>query len=168
MSYPDIPVVVISGTDQRGDIEAVLNSGASGFISKLSSGQDMLHALRLVLDGGVYIPPQLLRQTFEQMPGDKRSIATNDQGLTPRQMDVLKQLTLGLSNREISIAVGLAEGTVKVHVAAIYQALRVTNGWMLLWRKNAWGCLRKIVPNGKQSVLLDLCSNSGSTVAGHE
>lgn len=58
-SYPNIPVVVLSGSDQLDDIERVMDDGAMGFISKMASGQDMVHALRLVLNGGVYRPPQL-------------------------------------------------------------------------------------------------------------
>jgi DNA-binding NarL/FixJ family response regulator len=59
-SYPSIPVVVVSGTDQREDIEKVISNGAICFISKRSSGKDMINVLRQVLDGGVYKPPQLL------------------------------------------------------------------------------------------------------------
>ena len=55
--FPNIPVVVMSYTDQHDDIKRVLNNGAMGFISKMSSGQDMVRALRLILDGGVYLPP---------------------------------------------------------------------------------------------------------------
>ncbi len=124
-SYPDVPVVVVSGTDQRDDIERVMNSGAMGFVSKMSSGQDMLHALRLVLDGGVYLPPQLLQHALIQVREDKRSWRTNEFGLTVRQMEVLQQLASGLSNKDIGLSIGLAEGTVKIHVAAIFQALRV-------------------------------------------
>ena len=124
-NYPDVPVVVVSGTDQRDDIEKVMNSGAMGFISKMSSGQDMIHALRLVLDGGIYLPPQLLQRALSQLRGDKRSCRTNEFGLTVRQMDVMQHLALGLSNKDIGLAIGLAEGTVKIHVAAIFQALKV-------------------------------------------
>lgn len=123
--YPDVPVVVVSGTDQRDDIEKVMNSGAMGFISKMSSGQDMIHALRLVLDGGVYLPPQLLQHALSQVREDKRSWRTNEFGLTVRQMEVLERLATGLSNKDIGLAIGLAEGTIKIHVAAIFQALRV-------------------------------------------
>ena len=122
---PNVPLVVVSGADQREDIEKVMNSGAVGFISKMSSGQEMLHALRLVLDGGIYLPPQLLQQALGQVREDKRTWRTNEFGLTIRQMDVLQQLAQGKSNKDIALSIGLAEGTVKIHVAAIFQALRV-------------------------------------------
>ena len=124
-SYPDVPVVIVSGTDQRDDIEKVMSSGAMGFISKMSSGQDMIHALRLVLDGGIYLPPQLLHHALGQAQEDKRNWRTNKHGLTVRQMEVLQQLAIGLSNKDIGLAIGLAEGAIKIHVAAIFQVLRV-------------------------------------------
>ena len=124
-SYPDVPIVVVSGTDQRDDIEKVMNNGAMGFISKMSSGQDMIHALNLVLGGGVYLPPQLLLHALGQVREDKRTWRTNEHGLTVRQMEVLQHLVAGLSNKDIGLTVGLAEGTVKIHVAAIFQTLRV-------------------------------------------
>ncbi len=130
--YPHIPVVVVSGEEGRGYMEKVMNYGAMGFISKSSTAAVMLSALNLVLSGGVYIPPQLLRQ-YGEMAGkeadvaDRRSLYTNEYGLTQRQMEVLTHLAAGLSNKEIAEAIHLAEGTVKIHVAAVYQTLRVGN-----------------------------------------
>lgn len=131
-SYPHIPVVVVSGEESRGLMEKVMNSGAMGFISKNSSSSVMLSALNLVLSGGVYIPPQMLRQ--DRVPEvvepdllDRRSLKTNEYGLTPRQMQVLMYLEAGLSNKAIAEAIQLAEGTVKIHVAAIFQILKVNS-----------------------------------------
>ena len=128
--HPDILIVVVSGADQRDDIVSVINSGAMGFISKSSTVKDMVQALRMVLDGGTYLPPQLLQLTIASMDegwGDGRSWRTNKFGLTMRQMEVLQYLGQGMTNKEISEAIGLAEGTVKIHVAAVFQALRVNN-----------------------------------------
>jgi DNA-binding NarL/FixJ family response regulator len=124
-SYPNIPVVVMSDSDLRDDIVTVMKSGAMGFVSKMSPEQDMIHALRLVLDGGIYLPLQLFQPAMEQAPLSKRSWRANKYGLTVRQTEVLQQLAMGLTNKEIGLALGLAEGTVKIHVAAIFQSLRV-------------------------------------------
>ena len=130
--YPHIPVVVISGEEGRGYMEKVMNYGAMGFVCKSSGAAVMLGALNLVLSGGVYIPPQLLRQ-YGEITGkepditDRRSLHTNEYGLTQRQMQVLTHLAAGLSNKEIAEAIHLAEGTIKIHVAAVYQTLRVNN-----------------------------------------
>jgi DNA-binding NarL/FixJ family response regulator len=134
--YPHIPVVVVSGEEGRSDMEKVMNCGAMGFISKSSTAAVMLGALNLVLSGGVYVPPQMLRQhgalpeeedDGEQHVADRRSLNTNEYGLTQRQMQVLAYLAQGLSNKQIAGAIHLAEGTVKIHVAAVYQAMRVNN-----------------------------------------
>ncbi|MBI5751710.1 MAG: response regulator transcription factor [Hydrogenophilales bacterium] len=128
--YPHIPVVVVSGEEGRGYMKKVMDYGAMGFVCKSSTAPVMLSALNLVLSGGVYIPPQILQQhgmtaDSEPEPADRRSLNTNEYGLTQRQMEVLTHLAAGLSNKEIAGAIRLAEGTVKIHVAAIYQILRV-------------------------------------------
>jgi DNA-binding NarL/FixJ family response regulator len=130
--YPHIPVVVVSGEEGRSYMEKVMNYGAMGFVCKSSTAAVMLGALNLVLSGGVYIPLEMLRQhsvITEKEPEavDRRSLRTNEYGLTSRQMEVLMHLAAGLSNKEIAEAIHLAEGTVKIHVAGVYQTLRVSN-----------------------------------------
>lgn len=130
--YPHIPLVVISGEEGRALMERVMAAGAMGFVCKSSTAPVMLSALNLVLAGGVYVPPQLLQHpSSDDIPlvesRDKRSINTNEYGLTARQMQVLKHLAEGQSNKEIARDINLAEGTVKIHVAALYQTLRVNS-----------------------------------------
>jgi DNA-binding NarL/FixJ family response regulator len=133
--FPAIPLVVISGSEQRTEIECVMEYGAMGFISKMSSGKVMVNALRIVLGGDIYYPPQLLAQpdsainpSGNQQPDtDKAVLQTNNYGLTKRQMEALQYLSEGLSNKEIAIKMSLAEGTVKVHVAGAYQVLQVNS-----------------------------------------
>lgn len=128
--YPHIPVVVVSGEESRSIMEKVMSAGALGFVCKNSSASVMMSALNLVLSGGVYVPPQMLRQP-EAIPqaerADRRSTRTNEFGLTGRQMEVLQCIAAGMSNKEIAEKLCLAEGTVKIHVAATYQTLRVGN-----------------------------------------
>lgn len=126
--YPNTPVVVVSGDDACSNMEKVMNYGAMGFVCKSSSAQTMLGALNLVLTGGVYVPPEILHHhTMESAAVDKRSSHTNSYGLTPRQMEVLQHLCAGMSNKEIASHIHLAEGTVKIHVAAVYQTLKVNS-----------------------------------------
>lgn len=133
--FPAIPLVVVSGSEQRAEIECVMEYGAMGFISKTSSGKVMVNALRIVLSGEVYYPPQLLSQAQlnSELPDlkyadlDKASQQLNTYGLTKRQLQALQYLAEGLSNKEIALKMNLAEGTIKVHVAATYQALQVSS-----------------------------------------
>jgi len=133
--FPFIPLVVVSGSEQRAEIEWVMEYGAMGFISKMSSGKVMVNALRIVLDGGIYFPPQLMagpeaaasQAGTGQAELDKAGQHTNNHGLTRRQMEALQHLAEGLSNKEIALKMNLAEGTIKVHVAAAYQVLQVNS-----------------------------------------
>ena len=132
-SFPEIPMVVVSGTDQRDDIENVMESGAMGFISKMSSSKIMLSALRMVLEGGIYLPPLLLQQVVSTVDQgndnltSKRAQRASKFGLTARQFEVLQHLAAGMANKDISQKLNLAEGTVKIHTAAVYQALHVNS-----------------------------------------
>lgn len=130
--FPAIPLVVVSGTDQRSEIEWAMEYGAMGFISKMSSGKAMVSALREVLEGGIFFPPELMNQapaSKVQPRVEERNTQHNGNkfGLTKRQLEALQYLAEGLSNKEIALKMNLAEGTIKVHVAATYQALQVNS-----------------------------------------
>ncbi|MES9961184.1 MAG: response regulator transcription factor [Sedimenticola sp.] len=128
-SLPDTPVVVLSGSDKPAHIRKSLDLGAAGFIPK-SSGMDvMMSALKLVLAGGIYVPPDLLRNPTED---ELKSDISVDQlslpdGLTGRQKEVLRLMGDGKSNKEIARELGLSENTIKIHVAAVLKTLGVNN-----------------------------------------
>jgi DNA-binding NarL/FixJ family response regulator len=134
-AHPGVPVVVLSATDNRATVLAAIDGGAMGFISKRSASPVLVNALRLVLAGEVYIPPEVLRAEtlprpaagagLASAPGNRRT--GEELGLTPRQMDVLTLLVQGKPNKVICRELGLAEGTVKTHTAAIFRALAVSN-----------------------------------------
>ena len=134
--FPAIPVVVLSASDRREEVLRAIDLGAMGFIPKTSSNQVMLQALRLVLSGGVYLPPAALvhqegadiEPTGESAPdpiGATR-VTARELGLTGRQAQVLALILQGKPNKVICRELGLAEGTVKIHVAAILRALNVS------------------------------------------
>lgn len=118
---PSVPVVVLSGSEDPVDVQAALDAGASGFIPKSSSSDVILGALRLVLAGGVYVPPEVL------VGGGTAVSKAQLAALTPRQREVLALLGQGKSNKEIGATLNLSEATVKQHVSAILKTLRVAN-----------------------------------------
>lgn len=137
---PDVPVVVLSASDGPHTVRQAIDCGAMGFISKRSATPILVSALRLVLAGAVYIPPQALaaEDTAEaapaapppmraSAPAGGRSMTMADLGLTGRQSDVLTLLVQGKPNKMICRELGLAEGTVKTHIAAILRALNVSS-----------------------------------------
>lgn len=130
--HPAIPVVVLSGSENRDDVMRAIDGGAMGFIPKSQPSRVMINALRLVLAGGVYLPVEILGvpATFtaaSSSPAAGTARAPADLGLTGRQSDVLALLIQGKPNKIICRELGLAEGTVKIHVTAILRALGVAN-----------------------------------------
>jgi DNA-binding NarL/FixJ family response regulator len=127
-AQPALPVVIVSATDDPAEMRRVLDEGASGFIPKSSTSAELLAALRLVLSGGVYVPRAALAA-----PAAASGSARRDQRrerattLSTRQIEVLSLMARGLTNREICDVLAIREGTVKTHIAAIFETLEVTN-----------------------------------------
>lgn len=121
----DVPLVVISASEDASDIERLLEAGAVGYIPKSSSSQVLLSALRLVLAGGIYVPALVLQRGTSGAGSGSRP-ATRF-GLTDRQSEVLRLLVQGKSNKVIARELQLSEGTVKIHLASLYRALNAAN-----------------------------------------
>ncbi len=121
--FPDVPTIVVSALDDPVSVRRALKAGASGFVSKSSSGDELRRAVRLVLDGGVYTP-EVAPQGSWHRPGAPLSERF---GLTAAQSRVVELLGQGKTNREIAHLLSLSEGTVKVHMSAIFRALNVKN-----------------------------------------
>lgn len=128
---PEVPVVVLSATEDRETVMRAINDGAMGFIPKTSKTEVLVAALRLVFSGGVYLPSAAFSATSGAASDPRAPVAAarapRDIGLTERQSQVLALLVQGKSNKLICRALDLAEGTVKIHVTAILRALNVSN-----------------------------------------
>lgn len=128
--YPSVSVVMLSGTEDRNAMTAALEAGASGFIPKSATRDIMHNALRLVLSGGIYVPPEILSRPHVPPREDSPPISARaglELGLTERQIEVLRFMMRGKSNKEICRELGIAEPTVKNHVTAILRALNASN-----------------------------------------
>ncbi|HUI99766.1 MAG TPA: response regulator transcription factor [Usitatibacter sp.] len=123
--HPEVPVVVMSGEDDAASVREALERGALGYIPKSSSPEVIVHALRLVLSGGTYVPPEIMGGAAQAAPRTTGATNAARLGLTARQGEVLALLVAGKSNKQICRELGLAEGTVKSHLAAIFKALGV-------------------------------------------
>jgi DNA-binding NarL/FixJ family response regulator len=163
-AYPAIPLVVLSGADPLADAKAVLRAGAAGYIPKSGASKVMLHAIRLVLAGGQYLPPQLVQavdssdtplfekpmasgqtppmSTLDQTAPRNRAAPTALDLLSQRQREVFTLLAEGLSNKAIARRLGITEGTVKTHIATIFDVLNVHN------RVSAVAAARALRPDG--------------------
>lgn len=122
--YQEIPVVIVSATEDPVAIRRSLEFGASGYIPKSVPVEDIRAAVKTVLDGGVWSPPDLV---LEDNEGDNEisELVTRLATLTPQQVRVLMMLGEGLLNKQIAYELGVSEATVKAHVSAILQKLNV-------------------------------------------
>jgi DNA-binding NarL/FixJ family response regulator len=149
-AYPALPIVVVSASDRTSDVIRSIDMGAMGFVPKRASNDTLLEALRLVMSGGIYVPPMSMDAggMSEAGSGSLRSPApagshavghharTGDfqkpptlagLGLTPRQTDVLALLLQGKPNKLIARDLNVSVETVKDHVAAVLRALNVNS-----------------------------------------
>jgi len=146
--HPAVPVIVLSGYEDPAIMRSALERGVLGFIPKAYSPDVMLSAVRLVLAGGVYVPPMMLTAVppgivagMAQQAGTETLVRGGGNGgsggtqtlehlrsvLTERQVEVLQLLSQGKPNKLIGRSLGISEGTVKIHLAAIFRALNVRN-----------------------------------------
>jgi two-component system nitrate/nitrite response regulator NarL len=128
--HPQLPVIVLSSSEDPHDVRRALGFGALGYLPKSASPETILSALRLVLSGNVYVPPLLLHSTPSPVGAGAVNLNSQANGgfhLTGRQLVILRLLCQGLSNKEICCRLGLSEKTVKAHVSGIFKAMNVVN-----------------------------------------
>lgn len=124
--YPGLPTIVVSGHEEAQVARRALAHGAAAYIPKSTAGQDIVNAIRAVLDGDVWLPHQLLGGGAELKP-DEAAIAARVAALTPQQFRVLTMIAEGLLNKQIAYDLGVSEATVKAHMTAIMRKLGVNN-----------------------------------------
>ncbi|HEU4459817.1 MAG TPA: response regulator transcription factor [Methylibium sp.] len=145
-TYPALPIVVVSASDRTSDVIRSIDMGAMGFVPKRASNETLLEALRLVMSGGIYVPPMSMDSTggttnprpmnpslashavghHASQGGFQKPPTLAGLGLTPRQTDVLALLLQGKPNKLIARDLNVSVETVKDHVAAVLRALNVS------------------------------------------
>lgn len=131
-------VVVVSGDESPTTIQQAIQHGAAGYVPKTTDPSVTIQALRLVLAQGTYLPPEALRQpstSADAIAATPEPATPNwPQELSPRQLAVLRCLLQGKPNKVIAREIGIAEGTVKAHLWAVYQLLGVSNRAQAMYR----------------------------------
>lgn len=144
--FPETKVAVISASSNRRNILLALEAGVHGYMLKSLSITELASALQTIFDGGIYVPPTLADISAAPLDAADADIPERIEPaaparepepdveplepvspLTPRQRDVLDLLVQGKTNKEIALALGLGEGTVKIHMAAIFRYFGVNN-----------------------------------------
>lgn len=121
--YPSVPVIVVSANDDPAAIRRCMEFGASGFIPKTLSVEDIRTAISDILKGGVWTPTDV--DLSAGSDAETAALMARMATLTPQQVRVLMMLSEGLLNKQIAYQLGVSEATVKAHVSAILQKLGV-------------------------------------------
>lgn len=130
--YPDCKIIVVSASEAKEDILGALGAGVHGYVPKTLPSKSIRAAIESVLNGGVYVPAQVTERSAPQSA--RRASESNAPHLTARQHEVLDALATGAANKEIARKLNLTEGTVKIHLAAIYRQIGVkSRGEAIAW-----------------------------------
>ncbi|RZL91653.1 MAG: response regulator transcription factor [Variovorax sp.] len=135
-------IVILSGESKSSLIQQALECGAAGFIPKRYSSEAMVGALELVLDGGIFLPPEVPGDGQGRGHSHAHPLIDAEQRigeLTPRQIDVYRAAARGLPNKLIGRELGIAESTVKTHLQAVYAVLGVRNRTEAAWQASREG-----------------------------
>lgn len=135
--FPAIPLIILSASEQRLDIEYAKEVGAAGFVPKSSPPDVLCSAIRLVMAGGMYFPPA----TSNAITAGRSKYYSSR--ITPRQTQILEAVADGLSNSAIASLLKLSESTVKGHINSIMRILEVDNRVQAINRAYALGVLRE-------------------------
>ena len=133
-SFPDASVVVVSGDEDPDLVRDAIELGAAGYIPKTTDPELTIQALRLVIANGTYLPTSIFgRRSGAVEPGAQAATSPH---FSERQLTVLKALLQGKQNKVIARELGIAEGTVKAHLWAVYQALGVGTRTQAMYRSH--------------------------------
>lgn len=121
--HPEVPVVIVSANEDRAVMRRCIDFGASGFVPKTTPIEGMREAVRMVLAGDIWTPPDVDLSG----PADKETadLVRRMASLTPQQVRVLMMVSAGLLNKQIAYELKVSEATVKAHVSAILTKLGV-------------------------------------------
>jgi DNA-binding NarL/FixJ family response regulator len=123
--YPNMPIVIVTANEEEGIIRKALGLGASGFIPKSSGSETIIQAVKAVLAGDIWVPGgyDAKAESASEIDDIVKRVAT----LTGQQIRVLMMLKEGLLNKQIAYELDVSEATIKAHVSAILQKLKVSS-----------------------------------------
>lgn len=139
LSYPDIPLMVFSGESGSDIIIKAFELGVRGYVVKDSALDVVLWAVRLILAGSAYVPPQAMN--LPDATAIAPEPAVGNLSLSPRQRQVLALLLQGMPNKVIARRLGMAEGTVKTHLNTLYRVIGAHNRAQAILRAHDLGLI---------------------------
>jgi len=128
-AHPELRVLVLSAHEDDSYVFPLLEAGADGYLLKTTSGQELAQAIRAVMSGQTIFDSRVMAKVLEHLSGKRHTYAADGmvEALTEREMEVLRALATGKSNKEIGEALFISTYTVQVHVRNILGKLGVSS-----------------------------------------
>ena len=135
--YPDLRIAIVSGVSDARIIRALIDGGARGYIPKLAGSEQLMDALRRILQGEIYLPDALFIPASRSASADDKASP-----LTSRQQEILPLLAEGMPNKQIAVTLGVTEGTIKQHLKDLFRRLGASNRTQAIKEARRLGLLR--------------------------
>lgn len=145
--FPSVKVMILTTFEELGYVRDALAAGAEGYVLKAIHPKDLAAGIRLVHHGGTLITQEIAKQLITQWitPTEKvieEKSNRKDFGLTEREVEIVEELSKGLTNREIARKLFLTEGTVKNYISNIYSKLDVTGRHKAVFKAKEQGIIK--------------------------
>ena len=125
--YPNLKILILTLHEDDALLREAIKSGASGYILKRAAESELISAIQIVMRGDLYVDPSMLRSLIEEKPKAARSELESVEPLTPREIDVLKLIVQGYTNRQIGVELNISVRTVEGHRANLSGKLGLRN-----------------------------------------
>jgi len=136
--YPELPIAIVSGVNDAHTIRTLIDGGARGYIPKLAGSEQLMDALRRILQGEIYLPDAMFIPASRAAANDDKASA-----LTSRQQQILPLLAEGMPNKQIADTLGVTEGTIKQHLKDLFRRLGANNRTQAVREARRLGLLQK-------------------------
>lgn len=136
--FPAVAIVMLTVSEDDDDLLSALRSGARGYVLKGVGADELVEVLRNVASGGSYVSPALAARVLSAMQGRGTRDLPQTETLIPREVEILRHVAMGLSNKEIARELDLQEKTIKHYMTNILQKLQVRNGSKRRSRPATW------------------------------
>ena len=123
---PKTPIMILTQSDREADVITAIAAGASGYLLKSATRNQLTDAIRLVIEGGAPLDPNVAKYILNKLHTPPRK-KTDTIALTEREIDVLTQLAEGLVKKQIAERLNISSHTVDNHIRHIYEKLQVPN-----------------------------------------
>jgi len=123
--HPDLKVLILTLHEDKALLREAIKSGASGYILKRAAEAELISAIQIVMRGDMYVEPSMLRDLIDDQPRPMNQTHDSLEPLTPREVDVLKLIVQGYTNRQIGEELSISVRTVEGHRANLSDKLGI-------------------------------------------